>query len=51
MIEARLAALDSVADGLVGRYGPSFYRSQLVEPRHPLAERRSQFLALAADPR
>lgn len=48
---ARLAALDSVADGLVGRYGPSFYRSQLVEPRHPLAERRSQFLALVADPR
>lgn len=41
-------ALDAASAALVGRYGDALWRSQVVEPGHPVAERRSHFYALTA---
>lgn len=46
--DGRLASLDAVVEGLSGRYGAALLRSQVVEPGHPVAERRSHFRAFVA---
>lgn len=43
--DGRPAALDTVAEGLTGRYATTLLRSQVVDPGHPVAERRSHFHA------
>lgn len=44
-VEGRPASLDVVVEGLIGRYASALLRSQVVEPGHPVAERRSHFHA------
>jgi hypothetical protein len=46
--DGRPAALDAVAEGLTGRYAAALWRSQVVDPGHPVAERRSHFHTLTA---
>lgn len=43
---ARLAAPDTVAAGLTDRYRASLFYGRLVDPLHPLAERRSHYTSL-----
>lgn len=43
--EERPTSFDAVSEGLAGCYGAVLWRSQVMEPAHPVAERRSHFHA------
>lgn len=44
---SQLVPLETIANGLAGRYGSCFFRGRVVDECHPLAERRSCFETVA----